>query len=298
MSKVHPQGGVAIIGPGRIGQALGCLLATSRVPVALVAGRNPESLRRAVKFIGQGTPVNLTDPRLLQASILLMTTSDSAIAEVARSISRMGKGKNAWKGKVVLHTCGSLPSSVLNSFKSKGAAIGSLHPFQTVPNPQAGVRSLLGCYWGIEGEQQALRVARSWIALLDGVAFRVRPADKALYHLAAFITCPTVVTLMAQAASLLKKIGIPGRISRPMLRQFVAATARNFENLGGNKALTGPAMRGDWNTIRNHRKALRQASPEFVPVYDQLLSAMLRLSGADRTSPDLRNSKSKGKSKS
>ncbi len=250
-----------------------------------------------MKFIGQGTPVSLTDPRLLQASILLITTSDSAIAGIARSISRAAKDMNAWKGKVVLHTCGSLPSSILKAFKLGGAAVGSMHPFQPVPSPRAGVRSLLGCYWGIEGDPQALRVAQSWIALLDGVEFRIRPGDKALYHLAAFITCPTIVTLMAHAGALLKKVGIPETISRLMLRQFVTATARNFEDLGGRKALTGPATRGDWTTMRNHRKVLRKTSPEFVPVYDQLLSAMLRMAEGGDTPPDIRKWTSKGKSK-
>ena len=277
MTQHLPAGGIAIIGPGRIGQAMGRLLAKSRVPVALVAGRNPEALRHAVKFIGQGTPVTLSDPRLLEASILLIATSDSAIAGVARSISRMGRGKLPWKGKVVLHTCGSLPSSILNSFKLRGAAVGSMHPFQTVPSPRAGVKSLRGCYWGIEGDPQALRVARNWISQLDGVALRVRPKDKTIYHLSAFIACPGVATLMAQAASLLVQAGIPERVSRPMLGQIVASTAGNFAQLGGHKALTGPAVRGDWGTVRNHRVSLRKASPEFLPVYDALLKAMLRL---------------------
>jgi predicted short-subunit dehydrogenase-like oxidoreductase (DUF2520 family) len=277
---------------------MGRLLAKSQVPVALIAGRNPEALRHAVKFIGQGTPVTLSDPRLLTASILLITTSDSAIAGVARLISRMGRGKLPWKGKVVLHTCGSLPSSILKSFKLRGAAVGSMHPFQTVPSPRAGVKSLRGCYWGIEGDPRALRVARGWISQLDGVALRVRPKDKTIYHLSAFIACPGVATLMAQAAGLLKKVGIPEGVSRPMLGQIVASTARNFTDLGGRKALTGPAVRGDWATIRNHRKALRQASPEFVPVYDALLKAMMRLTGEGPQPPSIRKSRSKGEDNS
>jgi predicted short-subunit dehydrogenase-like oxidoreductase (DUF2520 family) len=110
---------------------------------------------------------------------------------------------------------------------------------------------------------------------LDGFAFSIPAAEKTLYHLSAFIVCPTVVTLMAQAASLLKRAGVPERISRPMLRQFVAETARNFADMGARQALTGPAVRGDWATIRRHLAALRKTAPEFVPVYQSLLKAML-----------------------
>ena len=280
MSKNQSNQSVAIVGPGRIGQAMGRLLAESGVPVAFVAGRKPEAVRKALRFIGKGIPTVLTDPRLQSASVLLITTSDAGVAKVARDLARRGKGSNAWRGKVVLHTCGSLPSTLLDPLKLRGAAVGSLHPYQTVPSPQAGVRNLRRCFWALEGDRRALRVARSWVKLLGGVAFSVRPGKKTLYHLSAFVVCPTVVTLMAQATSLLKEAGVPARISRPMLRQFVAETAKNFADLGARRALTGPAVRGDWATIRRHLAALRKSAPEFEPVYQSLLKAMLRLTAS------------------
>jgi predicted short-subunit dehydrogenase-like oxidoreductase (DUF2520 family) len=284
---------VAIIGPGRIGQAMGRLLAQARVPIALVAARNPAAARRAVKFMGKGNPTGLDDPNLHGASVLLITTSDAAIAEVARSLAKLGKGTDAWRGKVVLHTCGSLPSGVLLPLQLRGAAIGSLHPYQTVPSPEAGVRNLRGCYWALEGDRPAMRVARSWVKLLGGVAFSIRPEEKTLYHLSAFMVSPTVVALMAQAAALLKQAGVPPGISRPMLRQFVGETVKNFAEMGARQALTGPAVRGDWTTIRRHLAALRQSAPEFVPVYQSLLKAMLALAG----SAPRRSGKSKSKGK-
>lgn len=277
MPKKHPPRRVAIIGPGRLGKALGRLLADAGIPIAFVAARRLGAARKAVRFIGQGTPVALADPRLLAASDFLITTSDSAIANVSAAISHIGKGRNSWNGKMVLHTCGSLPSDVLKPFKVRGAAIGSLHPYQTVPTPVAGVRNLRGCFWGIEGDRKALSQARRWIKRLGGTAFSLQPVEKTLYHLSAFLVCPTVVTLMAQAVDLLKKVGVPAKLSRPMLRQFVSETARNFEDLGGRRALTGPAVRGDWETIRRHVAALKKVAPEFEPVYQSLLKAMLRM---------------------
>ena len=295
MLKRKPVPNVAIIGPGRIGQAMGRLLAESRVPIAFIAARNPAASRRAVRFIGMGRPTGLADPALQNASVFLLTTSDSAVGKVAHELAKLGKGRDAWRGKVVLHTCGSLPSAALDPLKLRGAAIGSLHPYQTVPSPQAGVRNLRGCFWALEGDRPALRVAGSWIKLLNGVAFSVRPEDKTLYHLSAFIVCPTVVTLMAQAADLLKRAGVPHRISRPMLRQFVAETAKNFADLGARRALTGPAVRGDWETIRRHRAALRRSAPEFESVYQSLLQAMVTL--AESGSTARRSGKSKSKVK-
>jgi predicted short-subunit dehydrogenase-like oxidoreductase (DUF2520 family) len=270
---------IAIIGPGRVGLALGRLLADYGGSIIYVAARELAHARRAARFIGQGEPVGLADPRLPHASIFLLTTSDSALAQVAKDLAKRGSGRMAWHGKIVLHTCGSLSSAVLRPLKLRGASIGALHPFQTVPSPRAGVRSLLRCFWGIEGDPRAVRLARHWVRLLEGVPFPVRPGGKTLYHLSAFLVCPTVVTLMEQSFLLLGKAGVPPRIAVRMLRQFVAETAKNFAEMGARRALTGPAVRGDWATIERHRSALQHTAPEFVPVYEALLQAMLRLAG-------------------
>jgi predicted short-subunit dehydrogenase-like oxidoreductase (DUF2520 family) len=279
MRRHNASSRVAIIGPGRIGQALGRLLAASRVPIAWIAARDLAAARRAARFIGRAKPLGLSDPELTKASIFLLTTTDSALAEVARELAKQGSGKSPWRGKVVLHTCGSLPSTVLRPLKLRGAAIGSLHPYQTVPSPQAGVRNLRRCFWGIEGDRRAQQVARRWVKLLEGVAFPIRPQGKTLYHLSAFLVSPTLVTLMEQSTRLLKEAGVPVGIARPMLRQFVVETAKNFSELGALRALTGPAVRGDWTTIGRHLAVLKRSAPDFVPVYQTLLQAMLRLAG-------------------
>jgi len=117
MPKQQSVPSVAIIGPGRIGQAMGRLLGESGVPIGLIAARNPAAALRAVRFIGKGKPAGLADPRLLSASVLLIATSDSAVARVARELAQLGRGRDAWRGKVLLHTCGSLHRDVLRPRK-------------------------------------------------------------------------------------------------------------------------------------------------------------------------------------
>ena len=265
--------GVAIVGPGRVGQALGKLLASAGVGIRFVAARRRGAARRAVRFIGRGVPVALDSQHLAEASVVLLTTADAALEHVARHLAALGRD---WSGKVVLHTCGSLPSTVLQPLRRRGAAIGSLHPFQTIPNPAAGVRNLKGCFWGIEGDAAARKVATKWVRALGGVAFRIRASQKTLYHAAAFLVCPTLVTLMDRSARLLRQAGVPAGIVRPMLGQFVEETVRNFVRLGGRRALTGPVVRGDWLTIQRHLRALRRSSPDSIPLYSALVRAMLR----------------------
>jgi predicted short-subunit dehydrogenase-like oxidoreductase (DUF2520 family) len=281
---------VAIIGPGRVGQALAKLLAAAGVPVDFVAARRIKRARRAQKFIGRGRAVTLTDPAMAQASIFVLTVADRALAPVAEQLAsrlrttvdggELSKPARAGKplaGRIFLHTCGSLDARILSPLAHLGGAVGSLHPFQTVPSPQQGAKNLLGTFWTTEGDPSACRLARTWARLLKGKVVRIRSDRKTLYHLSAFLVCPTLVALMDRATGFLEEVGAPRRTARQMLGAFVGETVKNFVEFGGRCSLTGPASRGDWAVIRRHRLELRRRAPDLLPVYDSLLREMLHL---------------------
>jgi predicted short-subunit dehydrogenase-like oxidoreductase (DUF2520 family) len=272
--RPRSEAAIAIVGPGRVGQAMGKLLRGAGFPVRFVAARRITAARRATKFIGGGRAVSLDSAELAGAQIFLLTTSDAALAPIAAKLASKLSG---WKGKVALHTCGSLPAAVLAPLRKRGAAIGSLHPFQTIPNPTEGSRNLGTCAWAIEGDPAARRIATRWVKALDGVAIAIPPEKKILYHAAAFLVCPTEVTLLERSEFLLRQCGVPAKIARSMLTRFVTETISNFGKLGARGALTGPAARGDWAIIRGHLRALRRAAPDVLPLYKPLLRAMLRL---------------------
>ena len=272
---------VAIIGPGRIGQALGRLLTLSGVHVGWVAARRLADARKGARFIGWGRALTLDSPDLADAGILLITTSDSALAEVAQSLAKL---RRDWKGVAVVHTSGAWPAagkgSVLQPLRHRGASAASLHPLQTVPNAEAGVRNLIGCSWAIEGDPDAVKLARRWVRALRGTSFNLRTEHKAAYHAAAVIACAGVVTLMENSRRLLAHCGVAPTRARRMLEGFVTETARNFATMGASRALTGPAVRGDWATVRKHLVALKKEAPELVPLYKELLSSMLSQRGS------------------
>ncbi|HLY62156.1 MAG TPA: Rossmann-like and DUF2520 domain-containing protein [Terriglobia bacterium] len=267
---------IAIVGPGRLGQALGRLLNEEGFLVAYVAARRRAAARSAVRFIGTGVVVGMDSPELAAASVILFTTSDAALAPVARQVAALRKD---WRGRVILHTSGSVPASVLLPFKRRGAAIGSLHPFQTIPYPSVGIRNLRGCMWGIEGDPAARRLAKRWVKAINGTTFQIRAGKKTLYHAAAFMVCPTLVTLMHHSVKLLKLSGASEIIARAMLSKIVAETAGNFFVFGSRRALTGPAVRGDWETIQKHVAELRRVIPEVLPAYRELVRLMAALAG-------------------
>jgi predicted short-subunit dehydrogenase-like oxidoreductase (DUF2520 family) len=271
---------VALIGPGRVGQALGRLLALAGVRIGWVAARKLAAARKAAHFIGSGQAVTLDSSDFEGAGVLLITTSDSALAEVAQ---KLAKHRNDWRGVTVLHTSGAWPAggkdSVLQTFRQRGASAASLHPLQTVPSAKAGVRNLIGCFWAIEGDRTGVKLARRWVRALRGTPFILQSQRKPAYHTAAVIACAGVVTLMESSRRLLEQCGVAPKRARQMLEGFVAETANNFATLGARRALTGPAVRGDWTTVRKHLAALKKEAPNLVPLYEELLHAMLHLTG-------------------
>src|SRR5579864_7999942 len=219
-SRDNPKRNIAtdhtvLIGPGRLGQPLGKLLAEVGVPIQFVAARKLRAARRAVEFIGRGEAIRLDQlgaSELAQAKVVLLAVADSAIEEVAAyladaSICSGVTARKCWSGKVVLHTCGPLPAtgpdSPLAALRARGASTGALHPFQTVPTAAAGLSSLRRCFWAIEGDAAALKVAARWVKLLDGIHFRMMAAHKTLYHAAAFLACPAIVALLDGSERLL-----------------------------------------------------------------------------------------------
>src|SRR5580704_11743007 len=110
---------LAIVGAGRVGRALGRRLRELGWNIGAVVTRNESSARRAVRFIGAGTPLASMSRRILASTCILIATPDSAVASVAEELARIG-GEEL-KGHVILHTSGALDSNVLRVVRAQGA---------------------------------------------------------------------------------------------------------------------------------------------------------------------------------
>lgn len=160
--------------------------------------------------------------------------------------------------------------------------VGGLHPVQSF-SPLPTITTLQGITCGIEGgdvfEREALALATGW----SWHGLRIDAAHKALYHAACVLTgnFPTVLAEIAgEALSVASKDGLaaPWQAFLPMLHEVL----RKLEAAPPAEVLTGPARRGDADTLRRHTDALRELSPEAANVYD-VLSALI-LSRNPRTS--------------
>jgi len=242
---------IAIVGGGRVGQALGLLLREKGQPVVAVACRSNESARRAAAFIGDGIDAVPVDKIPALATHLLIATPDGAITDVARRLAGAGM-----RGGVALHTCGALGPEALEPLAEQGTACGMLHPLQTVPSPEAGVKALPGVAFSVDGDAAASEWAARIVALLGGVALKISEQNKPLYHAAAVMASNYTIALLDATLRLMEEAGVASDDARRALRPLVEASVANALAQSPEEALTGPIRRGDVGTVSAHLAAL------------------------------------------
>jgi predicted short-subunit dehydrogenase-like oxidoreductase (DUF2520 family) len=259
-------GSLTIVGAGRVGRALGRRLHELGWKIETVVTRSDASARRAVRFIGAGTPHGGLTRQVLNCSVILIATPDSAVRGVAEELARIGAEE--LDGKIVLHTSGVLDASALDALRAFGAAVGSMHPLQSFSG--VGVPPLEGKVFAIEGDAAAVRKARQMARALGGAPLQINGDKKPLYHAAAAMAAGHVLALVEAAAHLLMSIGMNRREAVRALLPLPRQVLQNFERLGPRVAWTGPLARGDYEAVGAHTKALQNVPKEFSEAYEAM----------------------------
>jgi len=95
---------------------------------------------------------------------------------------------------------------------------------------------------------------------------------RSLYHAAASVAAGGIVTVAALAEHLMFRAGV----SRAALVPLVRSAVDNWAALGAD-ALTGPAVRGDEETMERQRAAVARVDEPSLPFWDALSSATREL---------------------
>jgi len=202
--------------------------------------------------------------QLPPTDLILITTPDDAIAEVARRLAACEI--ELPRKPTVLHTSGALSSEVLLPLARLGFHTGSLHPLVSISEARAGAKALRGASYCLEGDKTALGIARLIVGDLKGKSFSIRPESKALYHAAAVMASPHLVALFDLAAEMLAACGVIQKSARQILLPLVESTINNLLTFTPDKALTGTFARGDVATVRRHLNALKTPSIKQLDV--------------------------------
>lgn len=253
-NKLKPE--VSIIGTGRLGTALALALAEQGYTIGALVARRREKARRAAALLDVPSRVlalkELADRP--PSDLLLISTPDDQIPRVTEALAKLD-----WEGskRIVLHTSGALSSDVLTPLRKIGWGVGSLHPLVSVSEPRAGAKLLHGAFWCVEGDNRAVRLAKSLVRDLDGKSFSISSENKPLYHAAAVMASGNVTALFDVALEMLGQCGLNRKQAQQALLPLLASAVRNLENLNPSQALTGTFARGDVETVKRHLHVLK-----------------------------------------
>jgi predicted short-subunit dehydrogenase-like oxidoreductase (DUF2520 family) len=257
-------GSLSIIGAGRVGRALGRCLREVGWKIGAVVTRSEPTARKVVRSIGAGHAHAFMTRQVVAAQVILITTPDRCVAEVAEELARIGAEE--LRGKIVLHTSGALSSEVLDPLRQCGASVGSMHPLQTFSG--VGVPPLDGKVFAIEGDVQAVRIARAIARALGAIPVHIEGSKKPLYHAAGALAAGNVLALMEAATRLMTAAGMKRREAVRALLPLTRQVLDNFERLGPRAAWTGPLSRGDYGVVATHTEAMKDMPVEFAQAYE------------------------------
>lgn len=266
---------VGIWGCGRAGSALARAIAARRGAVRL-AGVLSRSRGRAAG-LARRLPgaVAFRDPAGLAAGcdVVLLCVPDGALPDAAETLAATG----TLKGLSVLHVSGALDSRVLEPARRAGASVGSLHPLIPLASGRPGAELLAGGWFAPGGRGRALVSGRRIVSHLGGSLLKVPDHARPAYHLAATIIANHSTVLSALAHDVLEQAGLGGPKVRAAFASLLHATARNIEEMGPRRALTGPASRADEETLLRHLELLKEGPQGLARIYRLLSEAGLEL---------------------
>ena len=258
---------VGIVGAGRLGSALATSLHDAGFIIdAIVARTQSKSRKKAAalaQLVGARTIVKITE---MWADVVWFCVPDSDIASAAAALAN----KIPWQGKIALHSSGALTSDELSSLRSRGAAVASVHPLMTFV--EASRPGLAGVAFAVEGDSQAVRVARKMVRQLRGRAYSIRKQDKAAYHAWGTFASPLLTALLATTEQVARLAGVQGTEARRRMIPILSQTLANYAELGAARGFSGPIIRGDVEIVKRHLHVLH-ASPAAREVYVALARA-------------------------
>jgi len=251
----------SIIGAGKVGVSLGLALVSKGLRLKYISDCNPDAARRAKKIIKTGKMTQDNRLATQAAEISFICVPDGLIRKVVRELSELDLD-----GHYIFHTSGAVTSRVLRPLSRQGAVVASFHPVQTFATTCPDPDIFRGIFFSLEGDEKAIELGQSLAEKLQSGVILISLANKPLYHLACSMASNFMVVLLAEVKDLFELLGLDEKACLEVIYPLVSRTLLNVRELGCEQSLTGPILRGDLKTVKEHLKAL-SSQPDLEKLY-------------------------------
>ncbi len=251
----------SLVGPGNVGSSLTAWLAARGAHLVAVAGgsRGPELARR---YGASWCPT--AELRTEGQDLLLVAVPDPVLTEVAGTLAQLPQAR------VALHTSGGTDAEALATLRESGTAVGSVHPLKAFPAPEEDAAAASGVFFAVDGDADALAVARRLVAAWQGRCFELSGDRRISYHLAARLAAGGVATLLSAAEEIAEQLQLPREAMAGYLALAHGALDRVAASEPAPRAITGPVARGEISVLELQKRALGELLPALSPAVEAL----------------------------
>ncbi len=242
---------IAIIGAGRVANQLGAALQNAGIEIAGIYGRDPEEAQQLSKKLHTNIITDLS--KKINADLILIAITDDAIADVARQISEHTKA-------LVAHTSGAVSMKVIPDYLRRGV----FYPLQSFSLDKKVVWENVPFCLEAENDDD-LNAMGGLAELLSRKVHILSSEQRKCLHLAAVFANNFANLMFEFSEELLQK----AEIDRSILHPLILETANKVLMQSAAESQTGPASRGDLETIKAHQQLLGEDN-NFRKIYDLL----------------------------
>ncbi len=269
---------ITIIGTGNVAYQLAHRFISKGAPIDLIVGRkifdigswtlekqNDQNLKSKIQRLS--THYADVSP---ETDLIIIAVSDAAIVEVAEKLGRFVAEKT-----LVVHTSGTISSGVLKPFFKN---FGGLYPLQTFTKESFPDFDSIPIFYNVTTiapqkknnyEKLIVEAAR----LLSPKIYFLDDADRLTLHISAVFVNNFVNHLFGIARKLLAETQIPFEVLMPLIHE----TVQKIEHQSADTVQTGPARRGDLQTIEKHSAFLSEKNILYKAVYDAITESIRKI---------------------
>lgn len=245
---------ILIAGSGRIATHLGKRLKGKGLPVAQVLSRNGEHARELGLQLRTDWTDDWSEARP-DADWVILAVRDDAIAGVGKKLSSF------IPDALVTHTSGATPGAVLKPFFRR---YGVFYPLQTFsPNRMPVWSKIPFCVDA--GLEEDLIFLKKMAKIIGNLVYRVTDEQRAVLHVAAVFANNFANHCFTIAEKILEEKDLPFEMLHPLMEETLAKALQESPAA----MQTGPAVRGDADTIQRHLEWLKQY-PDWHDLYLRL----------------------------
>ncbi|MBP6732707.1 MAG: DUF2520 domain-containing protein [Chitinophagales bacterium] len=225
---------ISIVGAGNVATNLALALKKAGHEIVQIYNRSDDAGQELAHTVG--AQFTSQGSQLLDADVYLLAVKDDVIAEVAKLIHL--------KGRIVAHTSG---TKSMNELAPASEQFGIFYPLQTMKkNTKVDFKNVPLL---VEGSSESVTtVLESLAKTISQNVYRVDEEQRQWIHLAAVFANNFTNHLFGISESIMQGHGLPFEILKPLIYRSIEGLA--FASPA--ELQTGPAIRGDQQTIEKH----------------------------------------------